>query len=178
MDFIQLFLAMSELKPGIWLKWKSWILPARKLQLFRIIFVSVGHAATMPDRNNYANNDVEILYRLYLMYLMYEPTWKSHFYENVPLIVNKLQWQKIWFGTFLSGLMYVHNYSVQSVDSSERMIVMLCAYLNSFPYRIYIFLLFICLIRVQRYKNSAKSFCVAAKKWYKHAYFKQKEQSW
>ena len=92
--------------------------------------------------NNYANNDVEILYRLYLMYLM-----------------------------------YVHNYSAQSVDSSERMIVMLCAYLNSFPYRIFIFLLFICLIRVQRYKNSAKSFCVAAKKWYKHADFKQKEQS-
>lgn len=83
----------------------------------------------MPDRNNYANNDVGILYRLYLMYLM-----------------------------------YVHNYSAQSVDSSERMIVMLCVYLNSFPYRIYIFLLFICLIRMQRYKNSAKSFCVAAKK--------------
>ena len=67
---------------------------------------SVGHAVTMPDRNNYANNDMGILYRLYLMYLM-----------------------------------YVHNYSVQSVDSSERMIVMLCAYLNSFPYRIFIFLL-------------------------------------
>jgi len=32
---------------------------------------SVGHAVTMPDRNNYANNDVGILYRLYLMYLMY-----------------------------------------------------------------------------------------------------------
>ena len=58
----------------------------------------------MPDRNNYANNDVGILYRLYLMYLM-----------------------------------YVHNYSAQSVDSSsERKIVMLCAYLNSFPYRIFI----------------------------------------
>ena len=90
----------------------------------------MGHAATMPDRNNYANNDVGILYRLYLMYLM-----------------------------------YVHNYSVQSVDSSERMIVMLCAYLNSFPYRILYFYFFICLIRLQRYKNSAKSFCVAAKKW-------------
>lgn len=101
---------------------------------------SVGHAVTIPDRNNYANNDVGILYRLYLMYLM-----------------------------------YVHNYSAQSVDSSERMIVMLCAYLNSFPYRIFIFLLFICLIRVQRYKNSAKSFCVAAKKWYKHADFNQNE---
>ena len=33
--------------------------------------------------------------------LFSEPTWKSHFYENVPLIVNKLQRQKIWFGTFL-----------------------------------------------------------------------------
>ena len=54
----------------------------------------------IPDRNNYANNDVEILYRLYLMYLM-----------------------------------YVHNYSVQSFDNSERMIVMLCAYKVSF--RIY-----------------------------------------
>ena len=32
--------------------------------------------------------------------LFSEPTWKSHFYENVPLIVNKLQRQKIWFGTF------------------------------------------------------------------------------
>ena len=96
----------------------------------------------MPDRNNYANNDVRILYRLYLMYLM-----------------------------------YVHNYSAQSVDSSGRMIVMLCAYLNSFPYRIFIvFYFFICLIRVQRYKNSAKSFCVAAKKWYKHADFNQNEQ--
>ena len=39
--------------------------------------------------------------------LFSEPTWKSHFYENVPLIVNKLQWQKIWFGTFLSGLSLV-----------------------------------------------------------------------
>ena len=57
---------------SIWLKRKSWILPARKFQLFYIISIlSVGHAATMPDRNNYANNDVEILYRLYLMYLMY-----------------------------------------------------------------------------------------------------------
>ena len=63
----------------------------------------MGHAATMPDRNNYVNNDVGILYRLYLMYLI-----------------------------------YVHNYSVQSVDNSERMIVMLWAYLNSFPYRIFI----------------------------------------
>ena len=36
--------------------------------------------------------------------LFSEPTWKSHFYENVPLIVNKLQRQKIWFGTFSSGL--------------------------------------------------------------------------
>ena len=42
LDFIQLFLAMSELKPSIWLKRKSWILPARKLQLFRIIFVLCG----------------------------------------------------------------------------------------------------------------------------------------
>ena len=32
--------------------------------------------------------------------LFSEPTLKSHFYENVPLIVNKLQRQKIWFGTF------------------------------------------------------------------------------
>ena len=39
--------------------------------------------------------------------LFSEPTWKSHFYENVPLIVNKLQWQKIWFGTSLSGLSLV-----------------------------------------------------------------------
>ena len=39
--------------------------------------------------------------------LFSEPTWKSHFYENVPLIVNKLQRQKIWFGTFLSGLSLV-----------------------------------------------------------------------
>lgn len=27
----------------------------------------------------------------------------------------------------------------------------------------------------ERYKNSAKSFCVAAKKWYKYADFKQKD---
>ena len=39
--------------------------------------------------------------------LFSEPTLKSHFYENVPLIVNKLQRQKIWFGTFLSGLSLV-----------------------------------------------------------------------
>ena len=38
--------------------------------------------------------------------LFSEPTWKSHFYEKVPLIVNKLQRQKIWFGTFLSGLSF------------------------------------------------------------------------
>ena len=54
----------------------------------------------------------------------------------------------LWYNGYLMYLIYVHNYSVQSVDSSERMIVMLCAYLNSFPYRIFIFLLFICLIRV------------------------------
>ena len=70
---------------------------------FVLSLFSVGHAVTIPDRNNYANNDVEILYRLYLMYLM-----------------------------------YVHNYSAQSVDNSERMIVMLCTYLNSFPYRSFI----------------------------------------
>ena len=82
----------------------------------------------MFDRNNYANNDVEILYRLYLMYLM-----------------------------------YVHNYSAQSVDSSERMIVMLCAYKVSFRIGFFQFLLFLCLICVQRNKNETKSFCVAAK---------------
>ena len=75
---------------------------------FVLSLFSVGHTATMPDRNNYANNDVGILYRLYLMYLM-----------------------------------YVHNYFAQSVDSSERMIVMLCAYLNSFPYRIFIVFYFL-----------------------------------
>ena len=123
-----------------WLKEKVGFSRQGNSNSFVLSLFSVGHAATMPDRNNYANNDVGILYRLYLMYLM-----------------------------------YVHNYSAQSVDSSERMIVMLCAYLNSFPYRIFIFLLFICLIRVQRYKNSAKSFCVAAKKWYKHADFNQNE---
>jgi len=42
LDEIQLFLAMSEQKPSIWLKRKSWILTARKLQLFRIIFVLCG----------------------------------------------------------------------------------------------------------------------------------------
>lgn len=78
---------------------------------------SVGHAVMIPDRNNYANNDVEILYRLYLMYLM-----------------------------------YVHNYSVQSFDNSERMIVMLCAYKVSFRIGFFLFLLFLCLICVQRYK--------------------------
>ena len=30
----------------------------------------------------------------------YESTWKSHFYENVPLIVNKLQRQKNDSGLF------------------------------------------------------------------------------
>lgn len=75
---------------------------------------SVGHAVMIPDRNNYANNDVEILYRLYLMYLM-----------------------------------YVHNYSVQSFDNSERMIVMLCAYKVSFRIGFFLFLLFLCLICVQ-----------------------------
>ena len=97
---------------------------------------SVGHAVMIPDRNNYANNDVEILYRLYLMYLM-----------------------------------YVHNYSVQSVDNSERMIVMLCAYKVSFRIGFFLFLLFLCLICVQRYKNETKSFCVVVIKWYEHAIF-------
>ena len=90
----------------------------------------------IPDRNNYANNDVEILYRLYLMYLM-----------------------------------YVHNYSVQSFDNSERMIVMLCAYKVSFRIGFFLFLLFLCLICVQRYKNETKSFCVVVIKWYEHAIF-------
>ena len=97
---------------------------------------SVGRAAMMPDRNNYANNDVGILYRLYLLYLM-----------------------------------YVHNYSVQSVDNSERMIVMLCAYKVSFRIGFFLFLLFLCLICVQRYKNETKSFCVVVIKWYEHAIF-------
>ena len=121
---------------SICLKRKSWILPARKLQLFHIIFVLCGARATMPDRKNYANNDVGILYRLYLMYLM-----------------------------------YVHNYSAQSVDSSERMIVMLCAYKVSFRIGFFLFLLFLCLICVQRYKNETKSFCVVVIKWYEHAIF-------
>ena len=90
----------------------------------------------IPDRNNYANNDVEILYRLYLMYLM-----------------------------------YVHNYSVQSVDNSERMIVMLCAYKVSFRIGFFLFLLFLCLICVQRYKNETKFFCVVVIKWYEYAIF-------
>ena len=84
----------------------------------------------IPDRNNYANNDVEILYRLYLMYLM-----------------------------------YVHNYSVQSVDNSERMIVMVCAYKVSFCIGFFLFLLFLCIICVQSYKNETKSFCVVVIKW-------------
>ena len=90
----------------------------------------------MPGRNNYANNDVGILYRLYLLYLM-----------------------------------YVHNYSVQSVDNSERMIVMLCAYKVSFRIGFFYFLLFLCLICVQRYKDKTKSFCVVVIKWYEHAIF-------
>ena len=50
-------------------------------------------------------------------------------------------------------LMYVHNYSVQSFDNSERMIVMLCAYKVSFRIGFFLFLLFLCLICVQRYKT-------------------------
>ena len=33
-----------------------------------------------------------------------DPTWKSQFYENILLIINKLQRQKIHFSTFSSGL--------------------------------------------------------------------------
>ena len=79
----------------------------------------------------------------------------------------------ILYRLYLMYLMYVHNYSVQSVDNSERMIVMLCAYKVSFRIGFFLFLLFLCLICVQRYKNETKSFCVAAKKWYKHADFNQ-----
>ena len=93
---------------------------------------SVWHVVTMPDRNNYANNDVKILQRMYLM--------------------------------------YVHNNSVQSIDGSERMIVMLCAYLNSYPYRIFIFYFFICLIRLKILRN----IFVQHDKCYKHAEFKNK----
>ena len=103
LDFIQLFLALSEHMRAVDLKEKVGFSRQGNSNSFVLSLFSVGHAVTMPDRNNYANNDVGILYRLYLMYLI-----------------------------------YVHNYSAQSVDSSERMIVMLCAYLNSFPYRIFI----------------------------------------
>lgn len=49
-----------------------------------------GHAATMSDRNNYANNDVEILYRLYLMYLMYVHNYSVQSVDNSERMIVML----------------------------------------------------------------------------------------
>ena len=50
----------------------------------------MGHAATMPDRNNYANNDVEILYQLYLMYLMYVHNYSAQSVDSSERMIVML----------------------------------------------------------------------------------------
>jgi len=44
----------------------------------------------MPDRNNYANNDVEILYRLYLMYLMYVHNYSAQSVDSSERMIVML----------------------------------------------------------------------------------------
>ena len=51
---------------------------------------SVGHAVTIPDRNNYANNDVGILYRLYLMYLMYVHNYSAQSVDSSERMIVML----------------------------------------------------------------------------------------
>ena len=57
---------------------------------FVLSLFSVGHAATMPDRNNYANNDVGILYRLYLMYLMYVHNYSAQSVDSSERMIVML----------------------------------------------------------------------------------------
>ena len=51
---------------------------------------SAGHAVTIPDRNNYANNDMGILYRLYLMYLMYVHNYSAQSVESSERMIVML----------------------------------------------------------------------------------------
>ena len=44
----------------------------------------------ISDRNNYANNDVEILYRLYLMYLMYVHNYSVQSVDNSERMIVML----------------------------------------------------------------------------------------
>ena len=57
----------------------------------------------IPDRNNYANNDVEILYRLYLMYLMYVHNYSVQSVDNSERMIVMLCAYKVSFriGLFL-----------------------------------------------------------------------------
>lgn len=75
---------------------------------------SVGRAAMMPDRNNYANNDVGILYRLYLLYLMYVHNYSDQSVDNSERIIVMLCAYKvsfrIGFFLFLYCLICVQRY--------------------------------------------------------------------
>lgn len=51
----------------------------------------------IPDRNNYANNDVEILYRLYLMYLMYVHNYSVQSVDNSERMIVMLCAYKVSF---------------------------------------------------------------------------------
>ena len=57
-------------------------------------------------KNHYVLNMLQETFfsSLELFFFKDEPTLKSQFYENLLLIINKLQRQKIRFSTFSSGL--------------------------------------------------------------------------
>ena len=55
-------------------------------------------------RIKYVTRNIFLIFRT--LFFKDEPTLKSQFYENLLLIINKLQRQKIRFSTFSSGLIY------------------------------------------------------------------------
>ena len=60
----------------------------------------------IPDRNNYANNDVEILYRLYLMYLMYVHNYSVQSVDNSERMIVMLCAYKVSFRIGFSCFFY------------------------------------------------------------------------
>ena len=70
------------------------------LQKYKYIFKRKRKNRSL--RIKYVTRNIFLIFRT--LFLKDEPTLKSQFYENLLLIINKLQRQKIRFSTFSSGL--------------------------------------------------------------------------
>ncbi len=64
--------------------------PGKETPTLSYYLYSLWGTATMPDRNNYANNEVGILYRLYLMYLMYVHNYSAQSVDSSERMIVML----------------------------------------------------------------------------------------